>query len=143
MKIGIDLHGVLDMNPEVSRVVLKALIDAGHEIFIISGPPLIEILNILTGLGLEAGIHYSDAYSIVGFLKEKNVKMWLDKKKTWWADDEDWWSAKANISYNLKLDIMVDDSIQYARYFDYIDTEFILFTSNHTTSEVYKLNNKE
>ena len=130
MRIGVDIHGVIDLNPNLSRVILKALIDAGHEIFIISGPPLTEIFDILKNVNLKSVTHYHGIRSIVDFLQQRNVKMWLDKKNTWWADYKDWWGAKSKICDELNIDIMVDDSVEYAYYFDDINTKFILFTGD-------------
>ena len=128
MRIGVDLHGVLDKNPEMSRLILKALMDAGHAIFVISGPPSFEIIKSLKDLGLKLQTHYTSWFSIVDFLQRRNVEMWKDDKDTWWANDKDWWSSKAEMAKILELDVMIDNSEEYAEYFEDIDTKFFLFT---------------
>lgn len=125
MKIGIDLHGVLDKHPELMKPLMESLIK-DHEIWIISGPPLDQIEKELDGLGYKKWEHYHLIYSVVGYLKSKGIAMWQDEKRTWWCEDDEWWSSKSKICGTLGIDILLDDSRKYAPYFKNVKTKFIL-----------------
>lgn len=127
LKIGVDLHGVIDANPELFKLISSSFLKMGHQIFIVSGPPIAHVEYELYKLGIKEDIHYSDLYTIVDFLRSIGTKMWQDTITwQWWASDEDWWGAKSKIAKELKLDIMVDNTEKYGSYFDDIDTKFIL-----------------
>jgi len=98
------------------------------EIYVISGPPKIDVLKELNQLRIYQGVHYTDVYTIVDFLKEKDVEMWLDYKNTWWASDENWWGAKAKICEKLNIDLMIDNTNKYKPYFDKKNIKFIIYT---------------
>lgn len=127
-RIGIDLHGVIDNDVEWSKEILEALhLKTFITVHIISGPSTEEIKTELDKLSFEQGLHYESISSVVDYLKHKDVDMWLDKKNTWWADDEDWWGAKAAICDKLNIDIMIDDREGYQKYFKKIRTKFMLY----------------
>jgi len=144
-RIGFDLHGVLkpydkqlksdfvhDLD-EIRRIFvisfMRVLIQVMkyNDIIIVSGPPKEQILKELTELGYEKGAHFTDTISVVDYLKSSGVKMWQDEKQTWWASDEDWWSAKARICNDYNIKVMVDDNVGYKGYFDKLGIKFILF----------------
>lgn len=127
MIIGIDLHGVIDSDIEWAKKILDSLMfDFG--INIISGPPKADIEKELNKYGLYRDIHFDAVFSVVDFLKEKDVKMWTDEKDTWWASDKDWWSSKAEICEKYNVDIMIDDKERYQQYFKDKKTKFLLYT---------------
>jgi hypothetical protein len=152
-KIGFDVHGVL--NPYDNQLesmldsdwfikglkgarsffvsfmqeALKDIRSKDIEVWIISGPPSDEVLAELNDLGYVQGTHYDYLETVVDYLKLKNVKMWKDEKQTWWASDEDWWSAKAAMCGIYKIDVMVDDKERYQPYFEklQVDCKFHLW----------------
>lgn len=111
--IGIDLHGVIDHDLPTFKSVLANLVDIGKEVWVISGPPTKEIEAELERYAVIKGRHYHRAASVVDYLKSKNTKMWTDKKNTWWANDEDWWSAKGNICKDNGITLLIDDNGRY------------------------------
>jgi len=127
-RIGIDLHGVMNTNAKLFRVITRKMVLQNKAVCIVSGPPRKDIEAELEEYGFKEGINYHCVYSLVDYLKEKGVNMRLDRKNTWWASDEDWWSAKAEICKKLELDIMIDDKEGYSKYFNDIDTQFFLFS---------------
>jgi hypothetical protein len=127
--LGIDVHGVLDHESDNKKIMLELITKkTGIKIYVISGPPISHIINELNSMGFVNGVHYHRVFSIVDYLKNKNTKMWTDDKDRWWADYESWWSSKANICNELKVDLMIDDSTEYAPYFDKINTKFLLYS---------------
>lgn len=119
MRIGIDLHGVLDKNVALMRALLVALTGTGKvQIMIITGPPYHEALHELDELGYQMGTDYHGLVSVVDFLRNTGeVDMRQDQDGHWWCDDKDWWSSKAKICDKYKLDIMIDNEKRYQQYF--------------------------
>ena len=127
MKIGIDLHGVIDSAPEFFKGWLSVLSLKKVGVYIISGPPRPEIVAELEELGFRKGIHYKEVYSIVNYLKESGVPMWQDKNGDWWSNDRDWRTSKARICNKLSIDWMLDDHEMYKAAFADIKTNFTLY----------------
>ena len=128
MKIGVDLHGVIDSNPELFKRMLSTLTLSGKvEIYIVSGPPKVDIIAELEELGFEEELHYEEVYSIVDFLKESGVVMWQNEKGRWWSNDEDWMASKARICDKLSITWMIDDKEMYKPAFKGIRTKFALY----------------
>lgn len=127
MKIGIDLHGVIDSDPEFFKELLKFFKSCNIETFIISGPPKVEIIEELDCLNIIEGIHYDGVYSIVDFLKEKGVYMWQDVKGGWWCDEKNWCSSKAKICFENSIYCMIDDKEMYKPTFEEMNIRFILY----------------
>lgn len=113
MKIGIDVHGVIDKAPGLMVAVMDMLRDMGHEICIISGPSRKQIEEELFAMNIfmPGGIM---VYSVVDYLRGSGVKMWQDDKGDWWSSDEEWWASKGNICREHGVDMLMDDSEKYA-----------------------------
>lgn len=127
MIIGMDVHGVLNKFPEKVLPFLEILVNSRHKVVIISGPPKEQILQEIKGLGLIEGTHYHEVVSVVDYLKKTGCPMWQDENDRWWAPEEDWWCTKASICKLNNVDLHFDDSAEYKKDFESIDTDFILF----------------
>ena len=130
MKIGIDLHGVIDSDPDLFKRLLTFMYLKDREVYIVSGPPKSEITTELEGLGFEEVLHYKEVYSIVDFLKESGVEMWQDENRRWWSNNKDWLESKAKICDKLSLEYMLDDKEMYRPAFDNVKTKFVLYTKD-------------
>lgn len=120
MKFGFDLHGVIDSRPELFSAMTTALLLAGHEVHILTGPPDTPELR----QQLEAmGISWSRIFSIADYLKSQQAEgklvkpMWQDNSGNWWSDPYDWDRAKGDYAFKAGLDIHFDDSDQYSYFF--------------------------
>jgi len=113
MKIGVDLHGVLTHMPEVFKPLMQLWQANSIDVAIISGGPKTDMLQELTTLGYVEGIHFSEAYSIIDWLKTVGIETWQDKTGNWWAPEDDWWSAKGFIVEQHDIDLVIDDSVEY------------------------------
>lgn len=133
MIIGIDLHGVIDSDIEAFKFMLECPVEVGDKLYIISGPPKVDIEKELNGHGLYRDIHFDEIFSVVDFLKEKSgVNMWTDDKGRWWASDVEWWGSKAEICEKHNVDIMIDDNGRFfcnrtERHFEHKKTKFLLY----------------
>lgn len=57
MKVAVDLDGTLTADPEFYRGELRGLMDAGHEVHVLTGNP--DAAQVLGQLGFVKGRHYS------------------------------------------------------------------------------------
>jgi hypothetical protein len=118
MIVGLDVHGVITSAPAAFRGFAKWLHDdAGAKVYIISGPPMEQVLAELHDLGFYEAVHYDKVFSIVDFLRASCVDMWQDQNGTWWADEKDWWGSKGQICAEYNVSIHIDDSERYAPFF--------------------------
>ena len=124
MKIGFDLHGVLDTYPEKCESMIKMLKKTGHTVCIVSGP-IVEKINIeLEKLGYDK-YYFSDKCSVVDFLTMRGVEFDLTDPDNPWCDEQVWWDAKARICKAYQIDYLIDDSLKYKPAFDLVDADFI------------------
>jgi len=130
LKIGIDVHGVLDTYPEVIIPMMRMFRIMGHKNIIISGPTLSMIEKDLKKIpGMENHNKYpflvEGICSVVDFLKANGYKTWKDDDGNVWAAEEDWWTSKAKICKDEEIDILIDDSRRYESAFKLINTRFV------------------
>ncbi|KKL81134.1 hypothetical protein LCGC14_1997800 [marine sediment metagenome] len=131
MIIGVDLHGVIDDDPEWFREILLDFIGDGEykafTIYIISGPSKEDIKKELEKYKLYQGLHFDEIISVVDYLKETGAEMWQDDRGRWWTHDKEWWEVKAKICEKYGVDLMIDDKKEWAPYFKNIETKFLLY----------------
>jgi hypothetical protein len=114
-KLGLDVHGVCANNPEVFGPLSQVLVQAGHEVHIITGKRFSpEFAAQLTGYGL-AWTHF---FSIAEYLKEKGVHTNNDDPDNPHFDDKIAWdSAKAEYCAANKISLHIDDGDDYIPFF--------------------------
>lgn len=125
MKIAFDIHGTLDKDPEILLPMMKALMKTST-IYIISGPPLTEVLNHLAKLNCEFLKHYDKAFSVVDFIRTSGVEMEQHENGSWYCDEENWWKSKARMCSYYEIDILIDNDIKYKEWLQ-VNTKFILW----------------
>ncbi len=123
-RVAFDVHGTLDRDPD--GLLMGILNDTvkNDEVFIISGPPISQIIKELRSLNIDT--MSVNVVSVVDWLKERGVYMWKDVKGGWWCDDVDWWSSKGKICAEYSIDVVFDDKIQYKKYMPET-TKFVLW----------------
>lgn len=127
IKIGVDLHGVIDRNIELFKILSVAVRLCGVKIYVISGPPSDDVEKELHSMYISKSIHYDEVCTIVDYLQTQPVDMWKDEKNTWWTQEENWWSAKAAICKELGITMMIDNTDKYKPYFKGTGIKFILY----------------
>lgn len=115
MKIGLDLHGIVDTCPEFFGELTRLFVAAGHEIHISTGSHIKE--GRVEEKLKEMGIHYTHLFSIADYHKEKGTVMSYDKEHMPWIKDEDWNKTKGDYCKEHGIDIHIDDTKRYANYF--------------------------
>ena len=124
MKLGLDLHGVVDKDPKIFSLNTNALVTNGHEVHIITGEEDSEKLrNALEFLK----IRYTHLFSISTHHKQSGTEMRYDENGNPWMDKEVWNTTKALYCEKIGIDLHIDDSEVYGRYFK---TPYFLFTKN-------------
>lgn len=122
-KIALDIHGVIDTNPEFFARLTEALWICGWEIHVMTGSHL-EEKGIRTQL--EAwGIKYTHLFSISDYHRKKGTKMWGDPQNPW-MDAETWNKTKADYCEQHNIPLCFDDRDAYR---DYFNTPFARFYS--------------
>lgn len=126
MKIGIDVHGVIDSAPEVFSRLTRILSIQGHEIHIITGGELCdELLQKLDTLEIT----YHKVFSITSYHKKIGTHMVFkngDPSHPMIAPTK-WDPTKAEYCDKEGIDIHIDDSEVYKRYFEK-NCQYILFS---------------
>ena len=121
-KLGLDIHGVIDKEPELFSELTRIMKSKGCEIHILTGsritPELKEQLN-------GYGIVYDYIFSILDYHTETGEDMWQDSKNNWWIDDEIWDGTKSIYCVDNNINLHIDDTKRYGEFFS---TPFIHFT---------------
>lgn len=143
IRLGLDLHGVIDAAPEFFSNLAGSMTDRGHEVYIVTGredTPELEKELIDAGmiiLSYEnpdepkiANRLYSSILSITSFRKEQGVSIsYLEGRKSQpMMDPKVWNPTKAVLCATAGIDIMIDDSALYEPFFRDIKTQYIIFT---------------
>lgn len=116
MKIGIDIHGVITKHPKTFSSFCKLLLGKGHEVHIITGQELSsQLINFLD----IHNIKYTSLFSITSYHKEIETPMVYKGGDVGQPliDEELWNKTKAAYCEKHQLDLHIDDSPVYGRYF--------------------------
>jgi hypothetical protein len=133
MKIGLDIHGVIDAKPLVFSALSKGLVKAGHEVHILTGPKFGKVEALLK----QHDISYTHFFSIVENAVKNNIGVrWADENNPWIDDKTIWDRSKGEYAKLHDLDLHIDDSEDYGKYFE---TPYGLFKDGviYTFSKAY------
>lgn len=119
MKIGLDIHGVVDTNPKFFSALTNSLE---------SDPVNPWEIHIMTGSRLADGkvkewldqneIFYTHLFSISDYLKQNNHKeLYMSTESNPWFFDKDWNVAKADYARDHNLNLVLDDNSDYFSHF--------------------------
>lgn len=125
MKIGIDFHGVITDNLEFWLEMINMWRSFGIEVHLMTGARYETFLNKQVELGIK-DIGYSHFFSISEFHAKHNPdKIDLSKPNNpYIADKELWDKTKAEYAMYHNLDLVIDDTAEYGKYFK---TPFLLY----------------
>lgn len=115
IRVGIDIHGMIDYDPKFFAIFSKALVESGHEVHIMTGSEIQPgIIAELRGYG----IMWTDIFSISDYYKSKpEVQLWRDEHGRPWVSPELWNQAKGLYAQEKNLDLVLDDTAEYGHYF--------------------------
>ena len=133
IRLGLDLHGVIDVAPKTISFMSRQMRHRGHEVYIVTGREVTEELNDelqACGMKWPYGQAYDGILSITTYQKDMGTPItYLNDDKTQpMMDPQIWNASKAMLCASAKIDIMIDDSTLYEPYFRDIKTQYIIYT---------------
>jgi hypothetical protein len=131
-KVGLDIHGVIDVEPILFHKITKTLKEIGCEIHILTGS---HITSEITSLLESNKIHYDVLFSISDYHRKIGTHMWYDSNSEPWVDDLEWDKTKGEYCERNNIDLHIDDT---KRYGDYFKTKFMHLNLNGHRKD-YKL----
>jgi len=114
MKIAIDIHGTIDARPRFFSKLTKLLKSFGAEIHITTGVPISS--KIIGELAFWQ-IQYDHLFSITDYHVSKGTPIEWDAKGDPWIEEEIWDRTKGQYCWNRRIDLAIDDSPMYGKYF--------------------------
>lgn len=135
MKLGLDIHGVIDKRPEDFSFLAACVIKAGGEVHIITGGSVTEGMKAkVRGFGVE-WTHFFSVYDHMESLGEEQVGVirfpdGTEQKK---FDPKRWDAVKADYCRHKSIDLHIDDTDTYGVHFT---TPFMLFSANDGQEKV-------
>ncbi|MBQ9034383.1 MAG: hypothetical protein IJ099_00275 [Alphaproteobacteria bacterium] len=141
-KIGIDFHGVIHREPEFFKRFVEFAVAKGYEIYIVSGGPRQTIIDFLAA----HKIPYHHLWCIID-QPEINENTTFCADGSFRVNDMLWDKAKGEYCQNEGINLHIDDSVVYGKYFttpycrfDADESVFICngkcFTANMEISEL-------
>jgi len=127
MKVGIDIHGVIDKAPSTFACITRLLIEDGHEVHILTG---MERTDALVEQLKSYGVVWTNLFSITSHHKEIGTRMSYKN-----GDPTQplispvvWDRTKAEYCLKHDIDVHIDDSTEYGFYFKDIRTQYIIYS---------------
>lgn len=119
LNLGLDLHGVVDAYPNKFCALGKAVKELGGTVTICTGAPTWLAQRQIDALG-KGREWYDYIFSITDFLKSQSATGAYIQNSDGGirVDDELWDSVKAKWAKENKIDLHIDDSPVYGKYFD-------------------------
>lgn len=115
IKVGLDIHGMIDHDPKFFAELSRVLVASGHEVHIMTGSHITDaVIEELK----RYNMHWTELFSIADYYKtKKDVQMWYDEQNRPWVSPELWNQAKAKYAEAAGLDLTLDDTASYQDYF--------------------------
>jgi hypothetical protein len=113
LKVGLDIHGVCDENKEFFMEFTKMLVNAGHEVHLLTGPSKIKAEREAIKLGLS----YTHFFSITDFYVNSGEYVVFDENGDPHMDEYLWDRAKADYCLREGIQLHLDDSDSYGYFF--------------------------
>lgn len=113
MKIGLDMHGVIDANPMFYRNLAQAIIDAGGEVHIISGSHMNKLKREIA----KYEVPYTHLFSVTSYHENRGVEIIWDSKNEPHMPNSIWNPTKGDYCKKHNIDLMLDDSPRYGEFF--------------------------
>jgi hypothetical protein len=129
LKIGLDIHGVIEASPSLFSKISQLVVRDGGEVHILTGIPLSKtVLNDLK----KYKIKYTHLFSILDYHQELGTPIKWDKNGNGSIDPYLWDKTKSDYCRKHKIDLHFDDSNVYGYFFT---TPFTRFFSKNTQRE--------
>jgi hypothetical protein len=130
VRVGLDIHGVIDTDPVFFADIAQVVRDRGGEVFIITGrEDGVDLRRELEEYGMNSKL-YNGILSITSYQKSRGTPVsYLDDRKSQpIMEPEVWNPTKAALCASAGIDVMIDDSALYETFFKDIKTQYIIYT---------------
>ena len=122
IKLGIDIHGVIDQNPIFATLAQTGLFE----------------VHIVTGIKEElddvVDFPYDKWFSIHQECLDRGIDVKYDDKDRPLVDPAIWDKMKAEYCAREGIDIMIDDSPSYGQYFEGLSTAYLRYENTQRTN---------
>lgn len=112
LKIALDYHGVINGNVEYFKTFCKIAIARKHRIYILTGGPKEKVIRQLD----KAEVPYFNLFTITDYYQDQK-KAFCGANGEFLVDEKLWNTAKADYCKVHKIDVLIDDSKIYEKYF--------------------------
>ena len=135
MKLGLDIHGVIDSNPKSFAFMSQSVISNNGEVHIITGGSwTTELENQLKDYGLQWTSHFSVYdYLIDSGIDSIGTIQFPDGTIQEKFDYHLWDTIKAGYCKSNEIDLHIDDTEVYSKYFT---TPFLLYKSSEDFEKI-------
>jgi len=116
IKLGLDLHGVIDCNPDFFISLSELIEKFNGEVHIITGTPWGEAEKVLLSYN-NGKKWWNYFFSIDDYLRNMNIPFEIDKKGGRDFDLDEWNKAKSIYCKEQGIDLHIDDSVDYGKPF--------------------------
>lgn len=114
IKIGIDVHGVLDTFPHFFAELTRLLVENGHEVHILTGAEQTKALKKY--LRETLGLSWTHFFSVTSFHKAAGTEITYIYGNPY-MDNQIWNRAKSKYCVENKIQLHIDDSTIYGKHF--------------------------
>lgn len=111
-KIGLDFHGVITKHPKYFSQFCQKAMQIGYEIHIITGGPK----NVVEGYLKQHNISFTTVFAILDFYDAQGEVEYFENGE-FKVNEQLWNSAKAEYCITTGVNMHIDDSTQYAKWF--------------------------
>ncbi len=133
IKIGIDIHGVSDSNREFFSALTRTLVENGHEVHILTGSKATK--EFKEYVKEKLGLSWTHFFSITSHHKNMGTPV-LEIGGNPYMDEEVWDRTKAGYCAQNNIDLHIDDSPVYGKYFT---TPYARYFSNRKPEKKQKI----
>ena len=129
LKIGLDYHGVINNNPVYFSLFCNKLKQRGHSLYIITGGPGLLIKEKLETYEINYDMCFavSDYYQAQGQISQTKDGFLV-------IPDNLWNMAKGDFCLRNNINLHIDDSLRYAKYFS---TPFCHYDKNTHLGHIF------
>lgn len=114
IKIGIDVHGVLDTTPSFFATLTRLLVKNGHEVHILTGAEKTDALEKY--LKETLGLSWTHFFSVTSFHKDAGTEITYIYGNPY-MDNQIWNQAKSKYCTENNIQLHIDDSDIYGKHF--------------------------
>lgn len=115
MKLGLDIHGVITVNPRFYSLLSNLAIERGYEVHILTGVMLTDAKKEELR---SYGITWTHIFSIADHHKELGTSMTFSDSENPWIDGLAWDKTKAEYCFKNGISFHIDDTERYGEHFE-------------------------